>query len=744
MRFIHLLHIIALVTLLGACAQETPQPAAPTQHDHAHHPVVILRHSQLNQGPLDQHAHHLVEQVAPFQHVGLYLDGPRPSSLQWRTQNLDGVWAQWQPVPLTWSEGEHHVGRILLASPTTSIEFRGGDGLEMASVQLYPHWPAQPSRLAKNLPKETSIQTGPTSDLRIAKQAVAPESLVISREKWGARNPGKICGNVVAPYRMSIHHTAQPDSDGGDPPARMRQMQAYHMDNNGWCDIGYHFVVSQSGKIYQGRSDERRPGAHVGNQNAGNIGISFIGNYQTSTPPQAQLDAATRIMAWIKDTYNITWDRDHVKGHRQWPGQSTSCPGDNLLSKIDELMGNNPTPKTYDVDIQVNFLGDALKDIHTQGSSQSIKDVMVNDTLQAEIILTNKNDEALRGVKLAYLIEQPYLSATNYTIQTDWPAKDKTTWMTNDADANPDNPAKDQMGQTGVLNMNAFGAGETKRVLIDLKATQYSLGAIDHPDVRGWVQNIDNVYGEQNNWDQMPTTNLTNKQLQAFTQLDILAPDQWQWDVPEESDTEGWQSCGDSALARDLNNGALLVTQTGEAPCITSSPWTRIDAASWPQLVLRLKSNIGQHTHTLTWSVDGQDYAAYFEHEATGDEETLIVALGQQDGWSGEISSLTLALGGSSHAIDAVFFQNEDNKQTNTPTEMLAKGEVMTVTPGTPTIKQPKDPNDPKTPIAPQDPNNDEKIAVNGCASTPGAPAPTAPLIAIVMGMVMGLIRRRP
>ena len=123
--------------------------------------------------------------------------------------------------------------------------------------------------------------------------------------------------------------------------------------------------------------------------------------------------------------------------------------------------------------------------------------------------------------------------------------------------------------------------------------------------------------------------------------------------MPEESDTEGWQSCGDSSLARDLNNGALLVTQTGEAPCITSSSWTKIDAASWPQLVLRLKSNVGQHTHTVTWSVDGQDYAVHFDHDATGEQDTLVIDLSQQDGWSSNVTALTLALGGSSHAIDA-------------------------------------------------------------------------------------------
>ena len=91
--------------------------------------------------------------------------------------------------------------------------------------------------------------------------------------------------------------------------------------------------------------------------------------------------------------------------------------------------------------------------------------------------------------------------------------------------------------------MHAFGAGETKRVLIDLEAKHYSVGAVDHPDVRGWIKHIDDVYGEQNEWNEEPAVKKTDKLLQAYAQIDVLSYDEWQFDGGEEEDTEGWSKC---------------------------------------------------------------------------------------------------------------------------------------------------------------------------------------------------------
>lgn len=758
---------LCVVAALTACGQ-APATSSPAQapletrqdhaaHDHSAHPTLLWRGGSPAPGgdvSFDAKTSQLLAQQAPFKHVGLLIDGHHVDALALRTRGLDGRWSSWTKPELTWSEGLYHVGRLLLLEPATALELRGSAELLSVSAQLYEQWPSQPERLTKDLPLATPK---PITDLNtsVRAQALAPESLVISRDKWGARDPGKICGDVVAPYRMSIHHTAQPDNDGDDPAARLRQMQAYHIDSNGWCDIGYHFVVSQSGKLYQGRSDEQRPGAHVGNQNAGNVGISFIGNYQESQPPAAQLDAAVSLMKWVKDTYNIPWTRDAVRGHRQWPGQSTSCPGDNLLSKIDDMMAQTTgsAPKTYDIDLKVNLIGPALKDLHIQGSSAPIKDLLVKDTLQAELILTNKSDEALRGVKLGYWIEEPFLKATSYTIESDHPAKDGKSWMTNDADGAEGNPPKDAMGGGGELIMYAFGPGESKRVLIDLSAEQYSLGGADHPDVRAWVKHIDDLYGEQEEFNQTPTINKADEVLQAFAQLDILSSNEWQFDSAEAQDTESWSECvpgqDTDRFEADTTLGALTLHVIGDDSCALAPSWTKINADEEDQLVIRMQSQDGPHLAAIYWASPGEPISEQrvvrFEALGDGKMNTYTIPMSEHERWAGQITTLRVdpldgAVPGSSdqgvYQIDAVFTQSTATKTTSSALESyqdkpwsLWTGEVP----------YPAKPN-PEQPAQPED--QGDTVSVKGCSSAPGTPASPGAWFMAALSLV-ALRRRR-
>src|SRR5690606_39166224 len=92
--------------------------------------------------------------------------------------------------------------------------------------------------------------------------------------------------------------------------------------------------------------------------NTGNIGISFIGCFNSSgcgglsgsrTPSSASIGAAARLVRALSDLYGIPINTDRVKGHTQHSGQSTSCPGSNLLSRLDDIRsrarsGGSPTP----------------------------------------------------------------------------------------------------------------------------------------------------------------------------------------------------------------------------------------------------------------------------------------------------------------------------------------------------------------------------------------------------------------
>ena len=273
-----------------------------------------------------------------FQQVSWMMDAEDASELQYRIPNGQGDWTPWRDVEITWNEGQMYNVLIRLDEPVTELEMRGGESMLSAQLEFYEEVVARDEFIVASHSIDDPQRPASDDEFRTIQSPVAPASLATPRSSWGAINPGKVCGNVVSPYRMAIHHTASPSNDGGDPAARMRGMQSYHMNSVGWCDIGYHFVVAQSGEIFQGRSHSDRPGTHVGGQNSGNVGISFIANFNSQTPTETQLNSGADIVQWVHDTHGVALNRSSVRGHREHAGQNTSCPGNNMVPMIDELL----------------------------------------------------------------------------------------------------------------------------------------------------------------------------------------------------------------------------------------------------------------------------------------------------------------------------------------------------------------------------------------------------------------------
>ena len=52
---------------------------------------------------------------------------------------------------------------------------------------------------------------------------------------------------------MTVHHTAAVLDSNHKIPARVRQHQRFHIDDRGWPDLAYHFIVDANGHVYEGR-----------------------------------------------------------------------------------------------------------------------------------------------------------------------------------------------------------------------------------------------------------------------------------------------------------------------------------------------------------------------------------------------------------------------------------------------------------------------------------------------------------
>jgi N-acetyl-anhydromuramyl-L-alanine amidase AmpD len=99
----------------------------------------------------------------------------------------------------------------------------------------------------------------------------------------------------------------------------------YHVDNNGWPGIGYHYVISKDGEIVQSQP-LKVISFHVSGQNTRSIGICLTGNYDTQQPTEAQLDACVKLIRWLQD--KELKRKLEIAGHNQY--SSKSCPGRNI------------------------------------------------------------------------------------------------------------------------------------------------------------------------------------------------------------------------------------------------------------------------------------------------------------------------------------------------------------------------------------------------------------------------------
>lgn len=63
-------------------------------------------------------------------------------------------------------------------------------------------------------------------------------------------------------------------------------IRRWHVDENGWRDIGYHYVITRDGTLETGRPLEQA-GAHVAGFNADSIGICLSGGLNDDHQPDA-------------------------------------------------------------------------------------------------------------------------------------------------------------------------------------------------------------------------------------------------------------------------------------------------------------------------------------------------------------------------------------------------------------------------------------------------------------------------
>lgn len=196
----------------------------------------------------------------------------------------------------------------------------------------------------------------------------------LSRAAWGADEKKRFYknGTESSPPKyfpaqaLTVHHTVTPNNDP-DPAATVRAIYEQHAspDFEDFGDIGYHFLIDEAGRVYEGRwSGEDGIPAHDKNgnvvtafhtkgYNSGNLGIALLGTFNEQQPTDAARRALVGLLARLAKAHkfnpeaNITFTNPVdgakkgvplISGHRDW--LATECPGGTLYNALPALRGD--------------------------------------------------------------------------------------------------------------------------------------------------------------------------------------------------------------------------------------------------------------------------------------------------------------------------------------------------------------------------------------------------------------------
>lgn len=160
--------------------------------------------------------------------------------------------------------------------------------------------------------------------------------LIRTRSSWGARAPREAPREVQGLDLAVVHHTVNANSyPSSQVPAMLRAVQAFHMDANGWDDIGYNFLVDRFGRVWEGRSGgvyRSIVGGHSRGFNTRSTGVAVLGEFQTATPPTAVVTAIGDLLAW-KFAVHAT-SPSGTTAYTTTTGSTSHPPGTYVLPRI--------------------------------------------------------------------------------------------------------------------------------------------------------------------------------------------------------------------------------------------------------------------------------------------------------------------------------------------------------------------------------------------------------------------------
>ena len=129
---------------------------------------------------------------------------------------------------------------------------------------------------------------------------------------------------------LIVHCTATPPNfmPNATPAQRVDEVRRWHVEDNAWSAVGYHFLVDRGGQLLNGRPISKA-GAHVKSHNSDTIGVSLFGG-KGGTKDQAFEDNFTpkqgetlrKLINRLQSEYGPDLK---ISGHHEYANKACPC-----------------------------------------------------------------------------------------------------------------------------------------------------------------------------------------------------------------------------------------------------------------------------------------------------------------------------------------------------------------------------------------------------------------------------------
>ena len=199
------------------------------------------------------------------------------------------------------------------------------------------------------IPSDKELPTVEYSFIADARSCPCPFPGFLDREAWC---PDDNCPPNPDPETTAVSHLIVHHSAGTNVSTNwafvVESIWDFHVNVNGWSDIGYNWLVDPEGIIYEGRGNGIQ-GAHFCGANSKTAGFCLLGDFTQWQPTPQAMARLTELLAWNSCDRNLdplgsgfhspTGDvLPRIAGHRD--GCATQCPGNAFYPTLQNLRQN--------------------------------------------------------------------------------------------------------------------------------------------------------------------------------------------------------------------------------------------------------------------------------------------------------------------------------------------------------------------------------------------------------------------